>query len=569
MCGIVALLGLDQQTDPASARQTARQMAKLLRHRGPDWSGLYQDDHVVLAHERLAIVGVDSGAQPLVSAATGSVLAVNGEIYNHKQLQAGLNQPHVFATDSDCEVLLHLADEAAPLDFLPKVNGIFAFVLWQPARQRYLIARDAMGVIPLYVGWDAAGRLCVASELKSLLGHCTDIKVFPPGHLLDSSHVQPGQELPLQRWFAPRWLDPTALPVRPYAPERLANALQDAVHRQLMCDVPYGVLISGGVDSSLIAALAAKFAARRVESGDAEPAWWPRLHSFSCGLEGAPDFAPARLVAQHIGAVHHEVVFTVQEGLDALRDAIWHLETFDVTTIRAGTPMYLLMRRIRAMGIKMVLSGEGADEVFGGYLYFHKAPTAKELHEETLRKLGKLHLYDCLRANKAGAAWGVEVRVPFLDTDFLQEAMTLDPACKLPRNAPLPRPMEKYPLRKAFDGLLPDSVLWRQKEQFSDGVGYGWIAALRAHAEVHVTDADLARAFQRFPDKTPETKEAYLYRQLFEEQFGSGPAVQTVAWEKSVACSTAIALQWDAAFAQLADPSGRAVRDVHAKAETL
>lgn len=569
MCGIVALLDLNQQADPAQARQTARQMAKRLRHRGPDWSGLYQDDHVVLAHERLAIVGVDSGAQPLISAATGSVLAVNGEIYNHKQLQAGLGQPHVFATDSDCEVLLHLADEADPLDFLPNVNGIFAFVLWQPLRQRYLIARDAIGVIPLYVGWDTSDRLCVASELKSLLGHCSRIEVFPPGHVLDSRDIRPEQKLPVQRWFAPAWLDPTHLPAQSFAPEKLASALQDAVHRQLMCDVPYGVLISGGVDSSLIAALAARFASRRIESGDAEPAWWPRLHSFSCGLAGAPDFAPARLVAQHIGSVHHEVVFTVEEGLDALRDAIWHLETFDVTTIRAGTPMYLLMRRIRAMGIKMVLSGEGADEVFGGYLYFHKAPAAKDLHEETLRKLGKLHLYDCLRANKAGAAWGVEVRVPFLDTDFLQEAMTLDPACKLPRNAPLPKPIEKYPLRKAFDGLLPDSVLWRQKEQFSDGVGYGWIAALRAHAESHVSDSDLGRAAQRFPLKTPETKEAYLYRQLFEEQFGSGPAVQTVAWEKSVACSTAIALQWDAAFAQLADPSGRAVRDVHAEAETL
>jgi len=563
MCGLVALLDLTDQADALEARQTATQLAKRLRHRGPDWSGLYQDRHVVLAHERLAIVGVDSGAQPLVDADSGAVLAVNGEIYNHVALREDLRQPHTFATASDCEVLLHLANEAEPLDFLPKVNGIFAFVLWQPAKQRYLIARDAMGVIPLYVGWDSAGRLCVASELKSLLGHCQDIQTFAPGHVLDSRDVTAADRLPLRRWFQPDWRNPASMPTAPYDPPALAGALQAAVHRQLMCDVPYGVLISGGVDSSLIAALAAKYASKRIESGDQEPAWWPQLHSFSCGLAGAPDFGPAREVARHIGSVHHEVVFTVQEGLDALRDAIWHLETFDVTTIRAGTPMYLMMRRIRSMGIKMVLSGEGADEVFGGYLYFHKAPNAQELHQETLRKLDKLHLYDCLRANKAGAAWGVEVRVPFLDTEFLQVAMNLDPTCKLPREAKRPKPIEKFPLRQAFDGLIPDQVLWRQKEQFSDGVGYGWIGALKAHAEAQVTDAQLAAAAQRFAAKTPETKEAYLYRDLFEQQFGGGAAVSTVAWEKSVACSTAIALAWDAAFALQQDPSGRAVKDVH------
>jgi asparagine synthase (glutamine-hydrolysing) len=407
----------------------------------------------------------------------------------------------------------------------------------------------------------------VASELKSLIGHCSDIQTFAPGHVLDSRDVTPQNRLPLRRWFQPAWRDPASMPTTPFDPAALAGALEAAVHRQLMCDVPYGVLISGGVDSSLIAALAAKYASKRIESGDQEPAWWPQLHSFSCGLAGAPDFGPAREVARHIGSVHHEVVFTVQEGLDALRDAIWHLETFDVTTIRAGTPMYLMMRRIRSMGIKMVLSGEGADEVFGGYLYFHKAPNAQELHQETLRKLDKLHLYDCLRANKAGAAWGVEVRVPFLDTEFLQVAMNLDPTCKLPREAKRPKPIEKFPLRHAFDGLIPDQVLWRQKEQFSDGVGYGWIDALKAHAEAQVTDAQLAAAAERFADKTPETKEAYLYRDLFEQQFGGGAAVSTVAWEKSVACSTAIALAWDAAFAKSQDPSGRAVKDVHEGAE--
>ncbi len=570
MCGIVALLDLDRgPADPQQTRRIATELAKRIRHRGPDWSGLYQDGAALLAHERLAIVDVEHGAQPLVDGQTGAVLAVNGEIYNHKALQNQLTRKHEFATESDCEVLLYLADEAPPAEFLPKVGGIFAFVLWQPQRQRYLVARDAIGVIPLYYGLDSAGRLCVASELKGLLGHCIQVHEFPPGHFLDSADIRAGAPLPLTKWYQPQWAEPGYLPITPYNPKVLRDAFETAVHRQLMCDVPYGVLISGGVDSSLVAATAARYAAKRVESNDEEPAWWPRLHSFAVGLDGAPDFAPARQVAEFIGSVHHEVHFTLQEGLDALPDVIGHLETFDVTTIRAGTPMYLLMRRIKSMGIKMVLSGEGADEIFGGYLYFHKAPNAAELHAETVRKLAKLHKYDCLRANKAGAAWGVEVRVPFLDPDFLEVAMQLDPASKLPYRAPRSKPIEKYPLRHAFEGVIPDAVLWRQKEQFSDGVGYGWIGGLRAHAEQVVSDAQLAAAADRFADKTPETKEAYLYRDLFEQQFpGPGPA-SCVAWERSVACSTAIALEWDAAWKNSADPSGRAVRDVHDEGHTL
>jgi asparagine synthase (glutamine-hydrolysing) len=564
MCGILAILSLDPSKPiPPDLRRQALAQARKLRHRGPDWSGIHSDDRAVLCHERLSIVDVEHGAQPLKDVRTGAVLAVNGEIYNHRDLERSLKAPHDFQTASDCEPILYLHDEApdAPASWLNTMNGIFAFVLHDPARKDFLVARDPIGVIPLYVGWDRAEHLYVASELKALEGICERIKEFPPGHFLRGSEAEKG----FQRYYAPAWAEPGFLPAEPYDPAKLRAALEAAVHRQLMCDVPYGVLISGGVDSSLIAALAAKFSARRVEEDDAAPAWWPRLHSFAIGLEGAPDLPKARLVADAIGSVHHEIHFTVQEGLDALSDVIHHLETFDITTIRASTPMYLLMRKIRAMGIKMVLSGEGADEVFGGYLYFHKAPDARELHDETVRKLGKLHLYDCARANKASAAWGVEARVPFLDREFLDVAMMMDPAVKLPRNAQRPKPMEKWPLRQAFDGLIPDEVLWRQKEQFSDGVGYGWINALKEHAAREVSDGMLRGAAERFPVKTPETKEAYLYRQLFEQHFPSATAVNCVPWERSVACSTETALKWDAAFQKLVDPSGRAVMDVHAE----
>jgi asparagine synthase (glutamine-hydrolysing) len=560
MCGILTILDIDPaRSSPSELRRQALAMAKKLRHRGPDWSGIYSDDRGVLAHERLSIVDVEHGAQPLVDPERGTVLAVNGEIYNHKELRRGLRREHPFQTLSDCEVILYLYDELEPRDFLNKLSGIFAFVIYDPRRSTYLIARDPIGVNPLYLGWDRSENLYVSSEMKALVGHCDRIREFPPGHFYKGDEADKG----FQRYYEPKWAEPGFLPSEPYDPTVLRQALEAAVHRQLMCDVPYGVLISGGVDSSVVAAVAAKFSARRIEEDDRVPAWWPRLHSFAIGLEGAPDLAPARAVAEHIGAVHHQVHFTVQEGLDALSDVVYHLETFDITTIRAATPMYLLMRKIHAMGIKMILSGEGADEVFGGYLYFHKAPDGRALHEETVRKLQKLHQYDCLRANKASAAWGVEARVPFLDREFLDVAMMIDPAQKIPRNAPRPTPIEKYPLRRAFDGYVPDAVLWRQKEQFSDGVGYGWIDSLKATAEREVSDGMMRGAAERFPVKTPETKEAYLYRQLFEQHFPSASAVNCVPHERSVACSTPTALEWDAAFQKMVDPSGRAVADVH------
>ncbi len=560
MCGILTILGIDPaRSNPAELRRQALAMSRKIRHRGPDWSGIYADDRAILCHERLSIVDVEHGAQPLFDTLKGTVLAVNGEIYNHKELRQGLGQPHDFQTFSDCEVILYLYDELEPRDFLNRMNGIFAFVLYDPKRETFLIARDPIGVIPLYVGWDKHENLVVASEMKALVGHCDRIREVPPGHYYLGHEADKG----FQRYYQPDWAEPGYTPTEPYNPVALREALEAAVHRQLMCDVPYGVLISGGVDSSIISSVAAKFRDNRVEEGDSGPAWWPRIHSFAVGLVGAPDLGPARKVADHIGAIHHEIHFTVQEGLDALSDVIHHIETFDITTIRASTPMYLLMRKIRAMGIKMVLSGEGADEIFAGYLYFHKAPNGKELHEELIRKLQKLHLYDCARANKSSAAWGVEARVPFLDREFLDVAMRMDPNVKLPRNAKRPRPMEKWPLRQAFDGAIPDEVLWRQKEQFSDGVGYGWIDALKAHAEHEVTDSMMAGAAERFPVKTPETKEAYLYRQLFEHHFPSATAVNCVPWERSVACSTETALRWDAAFSKMADPSGRAVMDIH------
>ncbi len=560
MCGIFAILDLDPgRSQGPDLRRRALAQAKKLRHRGPDWSGIHADECAILAHERLAIVDLEHGAQPLLDDRTGAVLAVNGEIYNHKELRRSLRGEHHFQTASDCEVLLYLWDEEEPKRFLNRINGIFAFVLWDPKRGTFLIARDPIGVVPLYVGWDQDEHLYVASELKALAGVCERIREFPPGHFLLGSDP----ERAFQRYYQPAWAEPGFVPAEPYDRMKLRDALEAAVHRQLMCDVPYGVLISGGVDSSIVAAIAAKYSSRRIEEDDLEPAWWPRLHSFAIGLKGAPDLAPAAKVARHVGSVHHEVHFTVQEGLDALSDVIYHLETFDITTIRASTPMYLLMRKIKAMGIKMILSGEGADEVFGGYLYFHKAPDGRELHEETVRKLQKLHLYDCARANKASAAWGVEARVPFLDREFLDVAMMLDPSAKLPRNAEHARPIEKWPLRKAFNGYVPDEVLWRQKEQFSDGVGYAWIDSLKAQAEREVTDGMMRGVAERFPVKTPETKEAYLYRQIFESHFPSATAVNCVPFERSVACSTPTALKWDAAFEKMVDPSGRAVMDVH------
>lgn len=563
MCGILTILDIDPaRANKAKLRRQALSMGKMLRHRGPDWSGIWASDRAILVHERLSIVDIEHGAQPLVDAKTGAVLAVNGEIYNHRELRAQLRGAHDFQTGSDCEVLLYLYDELAPGDFLNRINGIFAFVIFDPARDAFLIARDPIGVNPLYVGWDRDERMFVASEMKALVGACERVKEVPPGHYFLSREAEKG----FQRYYEPAWAAEGFVPSEPFDPARLRAALEAAVHRQLMCDVPYGLLLSGGLDSSVLATVASRFKQARIEEDDQSPAWWPRQHSFAIGLQGAPDLGPARLVADAIGSVHHEFTFTVQEGLDALSDVIYHLESFDITTIRASVPMYLMMRKIRAMGIKMVLSGEGSDEVFGGYLYFHKAPDGRELHEETVRKIQKLHLYDCLRANKSAMAWGVEARVPFLDREFLDVAMMMDPEAKLPRNARYAHPIEKYPLREAFRGMLPDEVLWRQKEQFSDGVGYGWINSLKDAAEREVSDGMMRGAAERFPVKTPETKEAYLYRQLFEHHFPSATAVNCVPHERSVACSTPTALRWDASFQNMVDPSGRAVAGVHREA---
>ena len=555
MCGIFTIT--DIRGDVAPLRKKALSHVKRLRHRGPDWSGIWSDAHAVICHERLAIVDINHGAQPLVDSKTGRILSVNGEIYNHRDLTARmLAQPHDFKTESDCEPLLYLYDEHGP-GFLKHLNGIFAFVIYDPAANDYFIARDHIGINPLYWGRDGDGNLYVASELKAIHDLCVRVEPFPPGHYYK------GSEGKLVKWYEPAWAAPGFIPSGDADLQRLRDSLEAAVKRQLMCDVPYGLLISGGVDSSIIAAIAARHAERRVETGETAPAWWPRIHSFSVGLPDAPDTKYARMVAEHIGSQHHEITFTVQEAIDALADVIYHLETFDVTTIRAGTPMYLMSRKIKAMGIKMILSGEGSDEIFGGYLYFHKAPDKVEFHEELVRKLSMLHLYDCLRANKVTSAWGVEARVPFLDPEFLDVAMNIDPAHKMIRKDE--GRMEKYILRKAFDGWIPDEILWRQKEQFSDGVGYSWIDSLKAHAEREVSDSAMANARHRFPVKTPVSKEAYLYRAIFEEHFPNPSAAESVPDGPSIACSTPTAIRWDAAWAALADPSGRAVRGVHDK----
>ncbi|QGS59718.1 asparagine synthase B [Shewanella algae] len=550
MCSIFAIL--DIQSDAAALRSTALEMSKLMRHRGPDWSGIHTTPRAILAHERLAIVDIEHGAQPLLSEDGQLVLAVNGEIYNHKELKAELGDKYRYQTNSDCEVILALYQEYG-CDFLDKLNGIFAFVLYDKAKDCYLIGRDHMGIIPLYSGRDTSGNFYVASEMKALVPVCKTVEVFSPGHYLFSEDDAPVQ------YYQRDWRDYEAVAQNSASSEELREALEAAVKRQLMSDVPYGVLLSGGLDSSVISAITQTFAKRRIEDNDASDAWWPQLHSFAVGLKGAPDLAAAQKVADAIGTIHHELHFTFQEGLDAIKEVIYHLETYDVTTIRAATPMYLMARKIKAMGIKMVLSGEGADELFGGYLYFHKAPNARAFHEELVRKLDKLHLYDCLRANKAMAAWGLEARVPFLDKEFMDVAMRLNPEAKMSRDGRI----EKHILREAFEHKLPAEVAWRQKEQFSDGVGYSWIDGLKEHAAVQVEDKELANARFRFPHNTPETKEAYFYRCFFEEHFPLESAALTVPGGKSVACSTPEALAWDESLSGIIDPSGRAVRSVH------
>ncbi|GGH25817.1 asparagine synthase B [Sphingobacterium alkalisoli] len=550
MCGIIG--AFDLKEEEGKIRPQALEMSKRIRHRGPDWSGIFSSEKAILAHERLAIVDPKSGSQPLFSPDGTVVLAVNGEIYNHQELRNSLPN-YNFATQSDSEVILALYLEKGS-SFVEDLNGIFGFALYDSRNDSYFVARDHMGIIPLYYGYDEKGQFFVASELKSLEGFCSRIEQFPPGHYINSlEDTQP------QRWYTREWESYDSVKDNQTDIDKLRKALEDAVHRQLMSDVPYGVLLSGGLDSSVIAAITKKFASKRVESGDAEEAWYPQLHSFAVGLKGAPDLIAAQKAADHIGTIHHEINFTIQEGLDAIRDVIYHLETYDVTTIRASTPMYLLARVIKSMGIKMVLSGEGSDELFGGYLYFHKAPNAQEFHEETVRKLKKLYLYDCLRANKSLAAWGVEGRVPFLDKEFMDVAMTINPSDKMITA----ERMEKWVVRKAFEDYLPESIAWRQKEQFSDGVGYSWIDTLKEQAENKVTDAEFSSAAERFPINPPKNKEEYLYRSIFESHFPSEAAALTVPSVKSVACSTPEALLWDASFQNLNDPSGRAVASVH------
>ena len=554
MCGIVGVFDLKQKSE--DLRSQALLMSKKQRHRGPDWSGIFMCDKSILVHERLSIVDPTSGKQPLFSTDGQLALAVNGEIYNHRELKKNLQEPYQFQTQSDCEVILALYRQKG-IRFLEDLNGIFAFALYDKEANEYFIARDHMGIIPLYMGWDEWGNFYVASELKALVGVCTKIQEFLPGHYLYSKE---GNEL--KKWYSREWENYDNVKDNITDISELRRALEEAVHRQLMSDVPYGVLLSGGLDSSVVSAIAKKYAARRVETEDLKDAWWPQLHSFAVGLKDSPDLKAAQKVADHIGTVHHEVNFTIEEGLDALRDVIYHIETYDVTTIRASTPMYLLARVIKSMGIKMVLSGEGSDELFGGYLYFHKAPNPQAFHEETVRKLSKLHLYDCLRANKSLAAWGVEGRVPFLDKEFMDVAMRMNPKDKMAGNGR----MEKWVLRKAFEDYLPAEVAWRQKEQFSDGVGYSWIDTLKKITSERVTDEQLANAAYRFPINTPTTKEEYYYRAIFSELFPGDEAARCVPFEKSVACSTAVALEWDEAFKKMQDPSGRAVQSVHEQA---
>ncbi len=552
MCGIVGVF--DLRISSEELRPQVLKMSRRIRHRGPDWSGIYCGEKAVIAHERLSIVDPESGGQPLYSKDQKLILGVNGEIYNHREIRKAYEGKYEFQTGSDCEVILALYRDKKE-KFLDDMNGIFAFALYDEENEAYLIGRDHIGIIPLYQGWDQYGNYYVASELKALEGYCNKIEEFPPGHYLYSKDGE------IKKWYFRDWMEYDNVKDNPADVAELSQALEDAVHRQLMSDVPYGVLLSGGLDSSITSALAKKYSTTRIENDDKDVAWWPQLHSFVIGLEGSPDLAAARKVADHIGTIHHEIHYTIQEGLDAIKDVIYHIETYDVTTVRASTPMYMLARVIKSMGIKMVLTGEGADEIFGGYLYFHKAPDAKAFHEECVRKVGRLNMYDCLRANKSLAAWGVEGRVPFLDKEFVDVAMRFNPEAKMAKNGK----MEKHCLREGFAKYLPEEVAWRQKEQFSDGVGYGWIDTLKQIAEEKVTDEMMQNAKYRFTVNTPMNKEEYLYREIYSEHFPSNAAAACVPSEASIACSTAAALEWDESFKNNADPSGRAVNTVHEK----
>ncbi len=553
MCGIVCVFEYKQKR--LQMRQQILDMVSSIRHRGPDWSGIYDNQNIVFAHERLAIVDPMSGKQPLYGRHQRYVLAANGEIYNHLKLKQQYCKDYPFTTASDCEVIIALYEKFGN-SFIEKLNGIFSFAIYDTKEKKFLIARDHVGIVPLYYGWDNKGSFYIASELKALEGICTQIKNFPSGCYIDNIEGKTTQ------WYRPQWIDFKKVENNSTSIKKIHDELSDAVHRQLMSDVPYGVLLSGGLDSSIISALAKKFSANRIELDDKKPAWWPQLHSFSVGLKGSPDLDAAQKVASHIGTIHHQIEFSIQEGLDAIRQVIYHLETYDITTVRASTPMYLMARAIKALGIKMVLSGEGADEIFGGYLYFHLAPNAKEFHEETVRKIQKLQLYDCLRANKSLAAWGIEGRVPFLDKQFMDVAMNINPRDKMIDN----NRMEKWVLRKAFENYLPSDVVWRQKEQFSDGVGYNWIDTLKELVESSISNEMMENAHYRFPIQTPRNKEEYYYRNIFESHFPSDQAALTVPSIPSVACSTETALHWNDKLQNQNEPSGRAIDKVHVDA---
>ena len=549
MCGIVCAFNI--QNNSPTFRTQVLTMAKKIRHRGPDWSGIFSSSDAILAHERLSIVDPKSGKQPIYSDDNELVLSVNGEIYNHLTFRKEFSNTYQFRSKSDCEVILPLFKKYGP-KFIDKLNGIFSFAIYNIISKEYFIARDHLGIVPLYMGWDDQDRFFISSEMKALEGYCKKIKIFPPGSYFYSNEGK------LNRWYKPTWNISETID-KDKEIIQIKESLENAVHAQLMTDVPYGVLLSGGLDSSLIASITNKFVNKRIETNDQKQAWWPRLHSFSVGLAGSPDLKAAKIVADYLNTVHHEIIITIQEGLDALEEVIYSLETYDVTTIRAATPMYLMSRLIKSMGIKMVLSGEGADEIFGGYLYFHKAPNPREFHEETVRKLNKLHLYDCLRANKSMAAWGVEARVPFLDKNFIDIAMSINPKKKMITKERI----EKDILRKAFKGYLPDQILYRQKEQFSDGVGYAWIDTLKSITEENVSDKDLINADSLFPINTPQIKEEYYYRRIFSKFYKSDSAALTVPSIPSVACSTEIALKWDKSFNNLNDPSGRTLKSIH------
>ena len=550
MCGIVAIYNNQIKFDK-DMRLKCLKMSKKVRHRGPDWSGIYSSDNAILPHERLSIVDIKSGRQPLFSSDENIILTVNGEIYNHLDFRNSSEIDYKYQTNSDCEVIIPLFKKYGK-NLLNHLNGIFSFFLYDKLKNSFFVARDPIGVIPLYMGMDKNGTSYFSSEMKSLVGRCENIKEFPPGHYMTNNDNYP------VKYYIENWMNFDN--IKNYnSTKELNHSLENAVKRQLMSDVPFGVLLSGGLDSSIISSVVKKFSKKRVESNQKKDAWWPQIHSFAVGLKDSPDLKAANKVSKHLGTVHHEIHFTVQEALDSLEDVIYYLETYDVTTVRASTPMYLMARYIKSMGIKMVLSGEGADEIFGGYLYFHKAPNSKEFHEETVRKINKLHLYDCLRANKSLSAWGVEGRVPFLDKEFIDYSMNLDPELKMINSDKI----EKHILRDSFNGYLPDEILWRQKEQFSDGVGYNWIDSLKDYAEKSISDKDYNNRLKIFPVHTPKSKEEFLFRRIFEKHFPGDDCALCVPSSKSVACSTEEALKWDKSFLDMNDPSGRSIKKVH------